>query len=191
LRETANCRVAASVWKPERFADPGWYRLGRPKWSLPERMDSHNAVWIGWEPGRGLARVRYYHTDIAVVDFIDRRVTISSGGYQTMSTLNLINCVLETGIGRRVYQRGGRWYIAESAGMVQWPFVDGITFSFGGSVTTPGYGAIALPDRPPSDAARRTLERLAAASAREAWRRRPRSQRGLFPPRGRHGTEET
>jgi hypothetical protein len=178
-----NCDIAASVWDTSRFGEAGWYRLGpRALRQLPSGRGRHNAVWIEWDPEDQTARVLYYGTYIATVDFRERKIQLDSGGYRTVTTMQYLNCVLDgvgvhdpRGIGRRVYQRQYEWFVSPAGGGPEYPFVDGITFTFGGmTIPESAEGERILARR------REPRYRPVPLDPREAWMRRPRRQRGLF-----------
>lgn len=75
---------------------------------------------------KGITYVRYHNTD--VVSFTDKRVTLRTGGWCTVTTKTRMNqAANQFGLGYSVYQKNHDWYVNLPSGKTV-DFQDGLTF---------------------------------------------------------------
>lgn len=81
------------------------------------------------EPGSRLTVCRYHSTD--VVSFNDHFVYLNTGGWRTKTTKVRMNqAACQFGLGFRVFQDGGEWYIEPTDDTKRKYRLEGRTFTF-------------------------------------------------------------
>jgi len=112
----------------------------------------------------GIITVRYYNTDIAVIDLDERTITLNTGGWTTPTTKERMNEVLDTmGINNHIWQEKWIWYYGRWDGKRAYHF-DGMKIEFTtGDILNPEEG----PDIDTEEKARKLFNRLLSRYVRK------------------------